>query len=111
MLHRAVDVRDSGRVAPERFYDLHFPDLLKDPMGQVERIYDHFGLALSGEAADAMRAFLAANPQGKHGVHRYRPEEYGLDPARERERFARDTERFGIEPEASGRQRGALRDL
>ena len=55
--------------------------------------------------------FVAAHPQGVQGVHRYRPEEYGLDVPRERERFHRYTERFGIEPEAQGTQAGALRDL
>jgi hypothetical protein len=60
-----------------------------------------------------MRAFVAANPQGKHGVHRYRASEYGLEPAQERERFRRYTERFGIEAEPEGEATaGALvRDL
>ena len=56
-----------------------------------------------------MRAFIAENPQGKHGVHRYAPEEYGLDVPRERERFARYTERFGIEPEPEGPVAGRVR--
>jgi hypothetical protein len=111
VLARSVDVRDSGRFASERFYDMHFADLLKDPMGVVEQIYGHFGFALSGAAADAMRAFIADNPQGKHGVHRYSPEAYGLDAQRERARFGRYVERFGIEPETGGRQAGVLRDL
>ena len=61
--------------------------------------------------ADRMRAFVADNPQGAHGLHRYRPEEYGLDVERERERFRRYSERFGIEPESAGPQPGAIRDL
>jgi transposase len=111
MLERATSVRDSGRFAPERFYDMHFRDLLEDPLRVVEQIYDHFGLALGGEAGDAMRAFIADNPQGKHGVHRYTPEAYGLDPEREWARFGRYVERFGIEPETPGGQAGAVRDL
>jgi transposase len=111
VLERAVRIRDSGRFAPERFYDMHFPDLLKDPMGVVERIYDHFDLGLSGAAADAMRAFIDANPQGKHGTHRYSPAAYGLDPEREWARFGAYVDRFGIERERAGGQAGALRDL
>ncbi len=110
-LEHAIDVRDGGAFAPERFCDVHFPELLADPMKVVERIYGHFGLPLGGEAADRMRAFIADNPQGKHGMHRYRPEEYGLDVPRERERFRRYTERFGIVPESGGAQAGAVRDL
>lgn len=111
VLHRSIEVRDSGRFAPGRFYDMHFPDLLADPMGVVERIYDHFGLHLSGEAADAMRAFIADNPQGKHGVHQYAPEEYGLDPDREWERFGRYVERFGIQREERRTRAGVVRDM
>ena len=68
-------------------------------------------ITFTGEAADAMRAFIADNRQGKHGVHHYTPESYGLDVPTERERFARYTERFGIEPEATGPADGKLMDL
>jgi len=110
-LEHALDVRERGGFPQARFFDLHFRDLLADPLAAVESIYDHFGLELSGRAADAMRAFITDNPQGKHGVHRYRPEEYGLDVVRERERFRRYSEHFGIEPESAGEQRGVVRDL
>jgi hypothetical protein len=110
-LERAIDVRDGGRVPAQRFHDVHFRTLLGDPMKVVEGIYGHFGLELSGEAADRMRAFIAENPQGKHGVHRYAPEEYGLDVPRERARFARYTDRFGIEPEGEGPIAGRVRDM
>jgi hypothetical protein len=110
-LEHALDVREQGRFPQARFCDLHFAELLSDPLAAVERIYDHFDLELGGCAADAMRRFIAENPQGKHGVHRYRPREYGLDVARERERFRRYTDHYGIEPEGAGAQPGALRDL
>jgi len=110
-LEHAIDVRDSGRFPAEHFCDVQFPDLLANPLGVVRRIYTHFGLELGDEADQRMRDFVAANPQGKHGTHFYRPEEYGLDVPTERERFRRYTERFGIEAEAEGRQGGAVRDL
>jgi hypothetical protein len=98
-LHHAIDVRDSGTLPQERFVDIHFGDLLAAPMAVVERIYRHFGLPLPGEAADRMRTFVAAHPRGVHGLHRYRPEDYGIDVPRERERFRRYTDRFAIEVE------------
>jgi hypothetical protein len=111
-LEHAMDVRKRMGEPPERFYDLQFRDFVRDPIGAVEKVYGHFGLTLTGQAADRMRAFVAANPQGKHGVHRYRPSEYGLDPARERERFRRYTERYGIEAESEGAApEGQIRDL
>lgn len=111
VLEHSMQVRDSGVVAPEQVFDMHFPDLLADPMSVVEKIYGHFDMRLSGEAADAMRVFLAENPQGKHGTHRYAPEQYGLDVERERQRFAAYTDRYGIAIEAAGPVRGVVRDL
>jgi len=111
VLQRAIEVRDSDRFGKDQFLDVQFPELLADPMAVVERIYGHFGFELTGAAADAMRAFIADNPQGKHGHHRYLPEEYGLDVAAERERFGAYTSRFGIEVETAGGQRGVVRDL
>ena len=99
VLERSIDVRLARGDADARFHDVHFRDLLADPMAVVERIYAHYDIELEGRAVDAMRAFIAANPAGKHGAHRYAPEEYGLDPGTERARFARYTEYFGIEAE------------
>ncbi len=110
-LERAIDVRDSGSLPAERFHDVHFRALLADPMKVVEGIYGHFGIELSGVAADRMRSFISENPQGKHGVHHYAPAEYGLDVGTERERFARYTTRFAIEPEPDGPIAGRVRDL
>jgi sulfotransferase family protein len=110
-LERAIDVRDSRRFPGERFYDVHFRSFLADPMKVIEGIYGHFGIELTGEAADRMRRFIDENPQGKHGVHRYAPEEYGLDAATERKRFARYADRFGIESEPEGPIAGRVRDL
>jgi hypothetical protein len=110
-LDRATAVRDSGRFPAERFYDVHFREFLADPLKTVEGIYRHFGIELTGEAADRMRRFVEENPPGKHGVHRYAAAEYGLDVSAERERFARYTDRFGIEPEPEGPIAGRVRDL
>jgi hypothetical protein len=46
-----------------------------------------------------MKAFIDDNPPGKHGVHSYRPEDYGIDRAATRELFAEYIEHFGLPPE------------
>ncbi len=43
---------------------------------------------MSDVGAEAMRAYIADHPKGKDGIHRYRPEEYGVDPAIVRKEFA-----------------------
>lgn len=84
---------------PSQFFDLHFGDFNADPVAAVERIYAHFGLELSPEAGRALRAHVAGNPREKHGAHRHRMDETGLERGQIHERFGAYMEHFGIEPE------------
>jgi hypothetical protein len=54
---------------------------------------------MTGAGAARMRAFIADNPKGKHGLHLYTPEEYGIDPASVRRDFRPYIDRFGLAPE------------
>lgn len=69
-----------ARHPAEQFYDVDHVQFHKDPIGTVRGLYDHFGLGLSAEVEGRMRAWLAANPADKHGVHRYALEDFGLTP-------------------------------
>ena len=54
-------------------------------------------VSLQGENDGArMQAYLDANPRGKHGAHRYRLEDYGLDAAELRRRLKFYTDRFDV---------------
>jgi hypothetical protein len=99
VLEHSIAVRERTDHPRAQFYDMHFQDFVSDQFGVVERIYDRFQLPLSGEAADRMRAFIADNPKDKHGIHRYAPSEFGVDPERIRESFRPYMERFGLDPE------------
>jgi hypothetical protein len=99
-LHRvvmhALEVRAAGAYPDAIFYDMHFPDFVADQFAVVQKIYETFGLPLGEEAATRMRAFIAANPKGKHGEHRYTPEEYGVDPAAVRHAFRDYIDRYQL---------------
>jgi hypothetical protein len=82
---------------PSRFFDIQFPDLVRDPVAQARAAYEHFGIELSEGAESRMRAWQAQNPQGKHGGHRYSAEQFGLSEAAIRERFADYCAAFGVE--------------
>jgi hypothetical protein len=99
-LGRAVAFRDGSGLPPDQVLDLPFADFIRDPIGRIAGVYRHFGRTLSAEAAQRMRRFLAENPGDRHGVHRYRFADTGLDPAAERRRFRAYQERFGIASEA-----------
>jgi hypothetical protein len=45
-----------------RFVDVDFADINRDPIGVIERIYTHFGMALTDDHRSAMQAHLRAHP-------------------------------------------------
>ena len=81
-------LRQVRAAHPQNFMDLRFGDFMADPLRAVRSIYARFDLSLSEEAAGRMQRWLADNPQGKHGQHRYTPEDFGLSRERIHERFA-----------------------
>lgn len=86
-LERTMAYRASGKHKAQIF-DSQYVDYMRDPMGAVAAIYDHFGMTLTAEAETRMRAFLAENKQDKHGAHHYTAEEFGLDAASLHREFA-----------------------
>jgi Sulfotransferase family len=95
----AVKYRQTQGNSQQQLFDVHYLELLGDPMSIVRRIYTHFDLELTGAAETAMERFLLAHPKNKGGVHRYSLEEFGLNPEEERRRFQFYQDFFGIESE------------
>jgi hypothetical protein len=79
-----------------RLAHVRYRALVADPIGTVARIYDAFGLELTRRARAAMAAKVARAPNGGYGANRYRPEDFGIDPERERERASAYVERFDV---------------
>jgi hypothetical protein len=99
-LDRAVEARRDGTVPPGQAVDVLFRDFVTDPMSVVRTIYERLGIELTDEADKAMRSFLSANPQEKHGGHKYSFAETGLDAGLLRERTRAYQEFFDIPEEA-----------
>lgn len=93
-LERAIGVRKKSEQ--RRFFDVHYSELVKDPLGTVRRVYDHFGYPYGDEFESRMVRWLAENPQGKHGVHRYSLEQFGLNADTVRSRFAAYCDYFRV---------------
>lgn len=90
MLAPTVDraLLERKQANPAHFYDLHYADLTADPLGAVQRIYDHFGYELSPASCAQMQSWLAQNKQHKHGEHHYKLEDFGLTLGAVHERLA-----------------------
>jgi hypothetical protein len=91
-LERGLAARE--RLDPGRVLDVDYRDFVADPLGRAHAVYAHFGLPAGAPVAAALEAHARAHPQGQHGRHEYALEQYGLDPARVRARFAAYSERF-----------------
>jgi hypothetical protein len=98
-LDRSVTARLDGTVRPDRAVDVQFAAFMADPLATVRTIYDRLGMALGGVAEARMRAFLDANPQDKHGGHRYTFAATGLDAGALRERVRRYQTYFDVASE------------
>lgn len=94
---RAISERE--RSSSRGFHDVAYADLLADPMKEIRRIHDFLALPLSPATEASMQRWLAANPQHKRGVHRYRLEDFGLDRAQLVRSFEPYCQRFGVAAE------------
>jgi Sulfotransferase family len=78
-----------ARHDPAQFCDVHYDDFIADPIATVESVYAHFGLTLSGAAADAMRSLHADSTSGSgRPAHQYALADFGLTGEQVDERFA-----------------------
>jgi hypothetical protein len=91
--------RDSGAVPAELISDVIYGDLIRDPIGAVERLYAGWDFPVSAE----FRRRLAAYIEGHHTVrgpsHDYSFADTGLDLATHRALVAPYQERFGVPSE------------
>lgn len=83
-----VAFHKSGSEAAKRAIHVRYEDLVADPIGTVERIYDHFGYEVTDEFRSNMRHYLETNRQHKHGKPRYSLEQFGLSEEMIDEAFA-----------------------
>jgi len=91
--------RQAGEL-PEQILDLHFQQLMKDPVATIEKLYEQMGRTLHAEHADAIRQYITDKPKGKFGTHKYTPEEWGFDAQKTREEMLPYTDYYGIELES-----------
>ena len=65
-----------------------FAALQRDPVGALAASYERIGLAFSDDTRVAVGAWAAGHEPGSHGAHRYELEDFGIDAAGVRARFA-----------------------
>jgi hypothetical protein len=66
------------RHDPARFLDIHLRELRADPAGTAERIYRHFGIAVTEAAREAWKTHATRGESTGRNPERLRPEDFGF---------------------------------
>jgi len=82
--------------SPANQYDILYADITADWEAALQGVYDFLDMPFSGQARDAMRAWVESNSQHKHGAHKYTLEQFGLSAPQVDERLMFYRERFDI---------------
>ena len=91
---------DRHKIPEAQSIDVPFQEFMADDLAMVEKIYRKAGLEMTEEARVQLGSFLEEHPRGKHGriVYNLR-EDFGVEPAQLRERFAFYFDRFPVRVE------------
>jgi hypothetical protein len=101
LFQQEIADRTSGALPNERFVDVHFADIVRDPVAAIGSVYERLGWELPATAREQIASYARSKPQGSRGVHRYSLEGTGLDAAEETERFRFYMEHYGIPSEGA----------
>jgi len=76
--HVERPLRTRRRIGDSRFFDLHYADLMRDPVAVMRSLYDWAGDDLTASTEHAMLGWLDKHPQDRFGVAPYSLEESGV---------------------------------
>jgi hypothetical protein len=96
---RMMEFRDRHPSLSDRFIDIQYLDLVRNPVATVRQIYERFGLALSADAERLMYSFLEGRRNRRRPKHIYSLADFGIETGIKESSLATYCERFGIEPE------------
>jgi hypothetical protein len=85
-----------ARIGEHRFIDLYNRDLVRDPIGTFEGLYERLGYSIDGALRASLVRYHQQNAHGAFGRHRYAPEDFGLSREAIRAGFADYLQRFGL---------------
>lgn len=96
-VERIMDTR--ARIGHDRIVDVHYADLMRDPLPTMRKLYAALGDEFTPQAEAGMSAWIADNPQGKFGRHEYKLAQYGLSKEKLEPLFERYLSEYEVERE------------
>ena len=89
----------AARAGSQDILHLYYRDIIAAPLQAVARLYRHCGLTLSPAAERRMQEYVQRTLRGGYGVHEHSLAEFGLEPRRLRDQFARYVNTFDVPAE------------
>jgi hypothetical protein len=75
-------------IGEERFIDISYRDVVREPLAQAERVLARFGIPTDETVEEALAEFMAGNKREQRPAHDYAPERFGLSEDAVREAFS-----------------------
>ena len=94
-----VDMVEARKRVPERFVDVGYKDLLKQPLEQAAHVFNAAGIAVAEEDKNEWQGWLDGNKRGNRPKHVYSLDEFGISEGRLAKDFAFYTDEY---PAAGG---------
>lgn len=92
--NRIMDFRD--KFGEDRVIDVHYADLLNDPVGETKKLYAKLGDEWTAEAEAGIQRWVDDNPQDKFGRHEYKLAQYGVTKESLEPLFERYLSRYDV---------------
>lgn len=92
--NRIMDFRD--KYGEDRIIDVHYADLVSDPVGETRKLYAKLGDEWTPEAEAGIQRWVDDNPQNKFGKHDYKLAQYGLSKESLEPLFERYLSRYDV---------------
>jgi hypothetical protein len=82
------------RIGEDRFIDIDYREVGKDPMTQAQRVLSRIGIPVDDRLEAALNEFLAGNKREQRPMHDYSLERFGLDEDAIKQAFAGYRDRY-----------------
>lgn len=92
--NRIMDFRD--KHGEDKIIDVHYADLLSDPVGETKKLYAKLGDEWTAEAEAGIQRWVDDNPQDKFGRHEYKLDQYGVTLKQLEPMFERYLSRYDV---------------
>lgn len=92
--NRIMDFRD--KFGEDRIIDVHYADLVNDPVGETKKLYAKLGDEWTAEAEAGIQGWVNDNPQDKFGRHEYKLDQFGVTLQQLEPMFERYLSRYDV---------------